>query len=86
MFIVIQRIAEFVNLFLGTGEKRIDKWFFGVYYPTRKGKGVFCGIFFCTVKDVFAFFVCIFANSVGKVPSARGQGMRRSLCNRMKRL
>ena len=26
------------------------------------------------------------ANNVGKVPSARGQGMRRSLCDRMKRL
>ena len=26
------------------------------------------------------------ANNVGKVPSARGQGMRRSLCDRIKRL
>ena len=39
-------------------KKVIDKFFCWVYYPTRKGKGVFLGAGISTMKDNLAF--CFF--------------------------
>ena len=41
-------------------KKVIDKFFCQVYYPKRKGKGVFFGTGISTMKDALAF---CFSNS-----------------------